>query len=96
MRPDESKKQSIGVLPIDTPGGAEGIRTPDLLRAKEALSQLSYSPMSGLYQLVHGAAICLDSYLLYYSFPMTSLTINQPATRSSSTAKNILSILILA
>ena len=25
-------------------GGAEGIRTPDLLRAKEALSQLSYSP----------------------------------------------------
>ena len=24
--------------------GAEGIRTPDLLRAKEALSQLSYSP----------------------------------------------------
>jgi hypothetical protein len=27
-------------------GGAEGIRTPDLLRAREALSQLSYSPMS--------------------------------------------------
>jgi site-specific DNA recombinase len=26
-------------------GGAEGIRTPDLLRAKEALSQLSYSPI---------------------------------------------------
>ena len=25
-------------------GGAEGIRTPDLLRAREALSQLSYSP----------------------------------------------------
>ena len=25
-------------------GGAEGIRTPDLLRAKQALSQLSYSP----------------------------------------------------
>ena len=25
-------------------GGAEGIRTPDLLRAKEALSQLSYGP----------------------------------------------------
>jgi hypothetical protein len=24
--------------------GAEGIRTPDLLRAREALSQLSYSP----------------------------------------------------
>ena len=27
-------------------GGAEGIRTPDLLRAREALSQLSYSPLS--------------------------------------------------
>ena len=27
-------------------GGAEGIRTPDLLRAREALSQLSYSPKS--------------------------------------------------
>jgi hypothetical protein len=38
------KKQSIGVLPIVTPGGAEGTRTPDFLRAKEALSQLSYSP----------------------------------------------------
>ena len=25
-------------------GGAEGTRTPDFLRAKEALSQLSYSP----------------------------------------------------
>ncbi len=28
-----------------TPGGAEGTRTPDLLRAREALSQLSYSPI---------------------------------------------------
>ena len=27
-----------------TNGGAEGIRTPDPLRAKEVLSQLSYSP----------------------------------------------------
>ena len=27
-------------------GGAEGTRTPDFLRAREALSQLSYSPMS--------------------------------------------------
>ena len=32
------------VLPTETSGGAEGIRTPDLLRAREALSQLSYSP----------------------------------------------------
>ncbi len=27
-------------------GGAEEIRTPDLFRAKEALSQLSYSPVT--------------------------------------------------
>ena len=41
---DNSKKASIlccGKIPF---GGAEGIRTPDLLRAREALSQLSYSP----------------------------------------------------
>ena len=37
-------KEQMGVLPIVTLGGAEGIRTPDLLRAREALSQLSYSP----------------------------------------------------
>ena len=34
-----------GVLGIVPFGGAEGIRTPDLLRAREALSLLSYSPM---------------------------------------------------
>ena len=28
-------------------GGAEGNRTPDLLIANEALSQLSYSPVTG-------------------------------------------------
>ena len=29
-----------------TPNGDEGIRTPDLLRAKQALSQLSYTPIN--------------------------------------------------
>ena len=29
---------------INTPGGDEEIRTPNLLRAREALSQLSYIP----------------------------------------------------
>ncbi len=44
--PDGKKDYiDIVVLPIDTFGGAEGIRTPDLLRAREALSQLSYSPI---------------------------------------------------
>jgi site-specific DNA recombinase len=42
--PFEEGKQMERVLPIDTLTGAEGIRTPDLLRAREALSQLSYSP----------------------------------------------------
>ena len=32
------------VLDIEPNGGAEGARTPDLLNAIEALSQLSYSP----------------------------------------------------
>ena len=41
---DEKSKEQMRILPIVTFGGAEGIRTPDLLRAKEALSQLSYSP----------------------------------------------------
>ena len=41
-------------LPIVTPGGAEGTRTPDLLRAKEALSQLSYSPIQQKYYSNNG------------------------------------------
>ena len=40
-----SSREVTEVLPIVNPGGAEGTRTPDLLRAKEALSQLSYSPV---------------------------------------------------
>ena len=42
---DKKSKVAAEVLSIVTPGGAEGIRTPDLLRAREALSQLSYSPV---------------------------------------------------
>ncbi len=45
MLSNEKNKQSVAVLPIDTHGGAGGTRTPDLLRAREALSQLSYSPI---------------------------------------------------
>ncbi len=37
------KKQ--GVLSSAHCGGAEETRTPDFLRAREALSQLSYSPV---------------------------------------------------
>ena len=37
--------QSLGYLPITS--GAEGIRTPDPLLARQVLSQLSYNPESG-------------------------------------------------
>ncbi len=44
LPPEGRSRETVSVLPIDTFGGAEGTRTPDLLRAKEALSQLSYNP----------------------------------------------------
>ena len=48
MPPDGKRKQSVGVLPIDTLGGDRGIRTPDLCDANAALSQLSYIPTPAL------------------------------------------------
>ena len=44
MPPDGKRTQEVGVLPIDTFGGAEGTRTPYLFNAIESLSQMSYSP----------------------------------------------------
>ena len=38
----------VSVLPIETPSGDRGIRTPDLRDANAALSQLSYIPMTRL------------------------------------------------
>ncbi len=47
--PEGRKTEALGVLPIDTPSGDRGIRTPDLRDANAALSLLSYIPMtSGL------------------------------------------------
>ncbi len=51
MPKKETLKEETAVLSIVTPGGAEGIRTPYLLNAIEALSQLSYSP-SSIYQSI--------------------------------------------
>ena len=51
MPPEGKRKQLVGVLPIDTPGGAGGIRTPYLLNAIQSLSQLSYSPTGIFYHL---------------------------------------------
>jgi site-specific DNA recombinase len=44
MLPKGSTEEMLPVLSIVQDGGAEGIRTPDLLLAKQALSRLSYSP----------------------------------------------------
>ena len=44
MPPDGKRSEAVAVLPIDTFGGAEGIRTPDLRDANATLSRLSYSP----------------------------------------------------
>ena len=42
---DEERKVAAEVLPIVTPGGDRGIRTPDLCDANAALSLLSYIPI---------------------------------------------------
>ena len=40
-------KRGLSLSAIFWQNGAEGIRTPDLLHAMQALSQLSYSPETG-------------------------------------------------
>jgi site-specific DNA recombinase len=45
--PLEEKKRLVGVLPIDTLSGPEGVRTPYLLNANQAFSQLNYGPLRG-------------------------------------------------
>ena len=52
MPPDGKKRQSVGVPPVVTPGGAGGIRTPYLLTASQTLSRLSYSPANIFYYLL--------------------------------------------
>ena len=48
MPPDGRVKESLEVLPMATPGGDRGIRTPDLCDANAALSQLSYIPSGSI------------------------------------------------
>ena len=48
LPPDGTIHERAEVLSIVHDGGAEGTRTPDFLRAREALSQLSYSPFTVL------------------------------------------------
>ena len=56
LPPHGITQERAGVLNIVHDGGAEGIRTPDLLRAREALSQLSYSPI-GWHGPVQGGCV---------------------------------------
>ncbi len=45
MTPDGKKIQSVGVLPIETPSGAGGIRTPYLRDANATFSRVNYGPV---------------------------------------------------
>ena len=47
-----------------TGGGGERIRTDDLLLAKQALSQLSYTPVSGIRRQHQGSVLFPDPWLL--------------------------------
>ena len=53
MPPKGISREVIGVLPIDTPSGDRGIRTPDLCDANAALSLLSYIPTFTLNYSIH-------------------------------------------
>ncbi len=80
MPPDGKRTQSVGVLPIDTPGGAEGIRTPDLFNAIEALSRLSYSPTDTL--LYYYTATCATLAVKVRASSMRSTTTVSPSLNS--------------
>ncbi len=45
----KSENERKKLAEVEIRGGAEGTRTPDFLRAREALSQLSYSPETDRY-----------------------------------------------
>ena len=50
------KKEALAFLQVLLSGGDEGDRTPYLLNAIQALSQVSYTPMT--YSLVTGVRFC--------------------------------------
>jgi hypothetical protein len=56
--PRTSKREStpfiVAFFPFSLPGGDEGIRTPGLLHAKQALSQLSHTPVNNVDIIPHG------------------------------------------
>ena len=75
----EGGKKEVRVLPIDTLGGAGGTRTPDLLRAREALSQLSYSPILPKYYSNKGSYPQFAQMRLFNNLTLSPLVrIQQP------------------
>jgi hypothetical protein len=55
LDPSSVRQTNPAYPPLSTPlDGDEGIRTPDLLRAREALSHLSYIPDSDVHCLSDG------------------------------------------
>ena len=53
------RKKPLNIAVYKNSGGDEGIRTPDLIHAKHALSQLSYTPIFTLeYNVIMIAQIC--------------------------------------
>ena len=53
-RPAQRKVSRLPLLQAIQKNGAEGTRTPDLLHAMQALSQLSYSPYGNVSRSVQG------------------------------------------
>ena len=51
---------------MDSCGGDEGDRTPDLMNAIQALSQLSYAPKSFTSDIIRKKAAFVNSFLLMY------------------------------
>ena len=61
---------TLSVLSLDFQrSGAEGIRTPDPLLARQVLSQLSYNPGSGFISYFSTPGIRLSGYGLKWTFP---------------------------
>ncbi len=61
--------------PGENYGGARGNRTPDILLAKQALSQLSYSPTNLDWAArLHALAVLLGSHFLFMSSVLTGVS----------------------
>ncbi len=70
---------------IQCSGGDEGDRTPDLLTASQALSQLSYAPKQRIGTMHHLDCDCKESFRtngIGHKFAITSTETGRPARHS--------------